>query len=259
MPVIVKQNLEVSIAQLKRSTQSRIKSKEYWENQWDPSKKGSNLTCSNMDKIAKGLEEVSEYTLDLGFGAMHGAKAENLGSNVIGIDISMKALQRAKDKFQNPNFIVADITHLPFKDLSIPVVCSFEVLMHMGQDFSMAMDEIMRVSSDLVIVTLKHADAIIEAAKHSKSSAHFTKFKEATIKSNSDLIGFTENDVYSILSKYGISEFGLEVAGGSKGQGVKNLSPLEKGAKEIMLVYFSKIAEPSPIAKKFDELELFND
>lgn len=259
MPAIIKQKPDVSIAQLKRSSQSRVQSRQYWEDQWDPSKKGSNLTCSNMDKIAKGLEEVSKYTLDLGFGAMHNAKAENLGSNFIGLDISLNALQRAKNKYKEPNFVVADIAHLPFRDLSIPVVCSFEVLMHLGQDFSLAMDEIMRVSSDLVIMTLKHADAIIGASRHSKSSSHFTKFKEATIKSNPDLIGFTENNVYSILSKYGISDFGLEVAGGTDGQGVKNLSPLEKGAKEIMLIYFSKSTEESPIAKKFDELELFND
>lgn len=72
--------------------------------------------------------------LDAGCGCGYGvAILANRTEHIVGIDLSKKAIEFAKNyyNFSNGDFIIADCINLPFKEHSFDVVVSFEVIEHL--------------------------------------------------------------------------------------------------------------------------------
>ena len=69
--------------------------------------------------------------LDVGCGAgRYTERFENLGASIIGIDFSKKMIQKAKARTRMASYVVADATHLPFKDKMFHIVLSALVVNH---------------------------------------------------------------------------------------------------------------------------------
>ena len=65
----------------------------------------------------------------------------------VGIDISRKALLRAKENVRNCNFIEADLRKLPFRDRSADCITCFETLYYLKPDYEKALHEFVRILS----------------------------------------------------------------------------------------------------------------
>lgn len=63
----------------------------------------------------------------------------------VGIDISRKALLRAKEKVENCDFIVGDIRLLPFGERCADCITCFETLYYLKTDYEKALQEFARV------------------------------------------------------------------------------------------------------------------
>lgn len=75
---------------------------------------------------------------------------------LVGLDIELDDLRRATSNVrcrQNVEFILADINHLPFRDLSVHVVLCSEVLEHLV-DPPRALSELSRISCGSVLLTV---------------------------------------------------------------------------------------------------------
>jgi len=85
-----------------------------------------------------------EIVLDCGCGT--GANSGRLakrGSEVVGLDLSKKALLQAKKRYREPHFVLGDTTELPFREASFDVIICSDVLEHIPED-NLAMSEISR-------------------------------------------------------------------------------------------------------------------
>lgn len=103
------------------------------------------------------LPSVSEWSVDLGcgYGRLSGILAEK-SRNLILVDYSMTGMKRARQKMLadgiSASFLLADISHLPFRSGSIDIIAMFRVFHHFP-DPEVAIREIarcMRTSGHLV-------------------------------------------------------------------------------------------------------------
>lgn len=139
--------------------ESLAKEGEAWEDEWKKTIPPKNLTSyrKNM-KIFKKLgfwEESAEAAryipsnrgwtvLDLGCG--NGKSTANIvGKNVFGVDLSVKQLAIAREKFPERQFLVADATKLPFKSNVFDLIVMINVLHHLGNKPRRCLKECYRV------------------------------------------------------------------------------------------------------------------
>lgn len=91
--------------------------------------------------------------LDAGCGTGRFAKPlQVLGFEVVGIDISAKMLERAKEKGAR-NLLLSDICFLPFSDSSFDATISIHVL-HLVKGWSIALREIVRVTRNFLLTCI---------------------------------------------------------------------------------------------------------
>ncbi|MFL6228738.1 MAG: class I SAM-dependent methyltransferase [Pyrinomonadaceae bacterium] len=114
---------------------------------------GWDTRCRNLD-VARALKLIlssGQTLLDVGCGDY--GLADFVGSaNTIGTDINCPT---RRDKSQI--FVQANITSLPFANLSVPVVASIDVLEHLPLDVrDEAVAELVRVARTAVVVTFPH-------------------------------------------------------------------------------------------------------
>lgn len=71
--------------------------------------------------------------LDAGCGYGYGAaRVAELAGLVVGLDISRKAVAaRSRSRLKNMEFLVADSTHMPFRDAAFNLVLAFELIEHL--------------------------------------------------------------------------------------------------------------------------------
>ncbi len=121
--------------------------KEVWEKDsyYRFAQEGSfNISHPGM-RILKNLSEKTEKILDLGCG--EGTRLNYLiGKNKkgVGIDISRTAINLARKKYSNLQFVQADLARIPLKDNSFDLVYSAFVLEHIS-DHNKALNEGIRV------------------------------------------------------------------------------------------------------------------
>ena len=87
--------------------------------------------------FAAGLTE-DKVVLDVACGTGYGVGylADKGSSEVVGVDISMEAVDYARERFSKDNkasFICADAVRLPFLDNAFDIVVSFETIEHIRQ------------------------------------------------------------------------------------------------------------------------------
>jgi len=86
----------------------------------------------------------AQQILDVGCGTGRYAKRfEDLGAHIVGIDVSIKMIRIAKTKTKMTSYIVADASHLPFKDNIFHIVLSALVLNHI-KNLSLFLTEMLR-------------------------------------------------------------------------------------------------------------------
>jgi ubiquinone/menaquinone biosynthesis C-methylase UbiE len=73
--------------------------------------------------------------------------------NIYGIDISKTAIQHAKQKYPNINFVVGDACNLPFEDNSFDLIICSEVIEHLSSPDKL-IDEINRVMENKGVLIL---------------------------------------------------------------------------------------------------------
>lgn len=104
-----------------------------------------------MDKISFIVNTIGYSSLlDIGCGEGIVLSRIEAKGKIVGVDISKKALQIAKNIFPDAKYIVADITDLPFSDKSFDISLCLEVLEHV-EDLNKAAKEIKRVSKNTII------------------------------------------------------------------------------------------------------------
>lgn len=120
---------------------------------------GERFVPNNDNRDAFYWEHITRYNfakpyikdkkvLDLGCGTGYGSsEIIKIGAaNVVGIDISEKAIDFAQKNFRHKriSFQVADATSLPFKNKSFDTILSFEVIEHI-KNYQLFLDEAFRV------------------------------------------------------------------------------------------------------------------
>jgi len=102
-----------------------------------------------VQNIANELKDCRKI-LDAGVGTGRFAKPlQTLGFEVVGIDISVKMLEKAREKGAK-NLFRGDICSLPFKDSSFDATISIHVL-HLVKSWKMALYEMVRVTRKLLL------------------------------------------------------------------------------------------------------------
>lgn len=94
--------------------------------------------------------------LDLGSGLGYGTKTlKRKASLIVGVELSSEALAYAKEYHKGPNFILADIRNLPFKDEVFDFVTAFEVLEHvkMGKRVLTETRRVLKKRGNLILST----------------------------------------------------------------------------------------------------------
>jgi len=112
-----------------------------------------------MNKIIDALQEDLEgfkRILDLGIGTGRFAKPlQDVGFEVVGIDISGKMLEKANEK-GTANLIMGDITTLPFKPSTFDASISIHTL-HLVKNWESALQEMARVTRENLVTILHEA------------------------------------------------------------------------------------------------------
>jgi len=98
------------------------------------------------EKVLSRLMDVvkAQDILDVGCGTGRYTKLfEDLGAHIVGMDLSRKMILIAKTKTKMTSYIVADASHLPFKDNIFHIVLSALVLNHI-KNLSLFLTEMLR-------------------------------------------------------------------------------------------------------------------
>ena len=104
------------------------------------------LDTFEKDKLIGLIGDINgKKILDVGCGTGRIVnKLRNMGSDIIGLDISKGMIDIAKKKFPKVKFIEGDIENLPFKDNEFDLVIASFVIVHL-KDLQKAFDEVYRV------------------------------------------------------------------------------------------------------------------
>jgi len=155
------------------------------------------ITCLFIQKILKQLEKNNpKIILDVGCGTGYITDIINrsMDANIICCDMNSNRISFAKTQFHLET-IIADITHLPFKNSSFDMVLAIEIIEHLP-NIESALNEIKRVTKKNIIITVPNDPYFMIAnflrGKNLKSFGnppdHINHFNKKTLK--------------SILSKY---------------------------------------------------------
>ncbi len=98
---------------------------------------------STIEEIIREFIPSECYVLDLGCGS--GKLLRDLFPRGVGVDLSAKLIGFAHDKRANHDYIVADIKHLPFRELRFPAVVCIDVLEHVD-DTEQLINELKRIT-----------------------------------------------------------------------------------------------------------------
>ena len=157
---------------MERVTEKNINTKEYWDDfDNDGFMEADRKRGGNICRFSHIVEMLVPNADILDVGCLNGnlynfieEKRRNIGS-FTGIDLSDKLIERAKQRFPDQKWQVADCYSLPFEDNSFDVVTALEVMEHIEEPKKM-LAEMMRVtrSNGSVIITTPNNNFVKDAA-----------------------------------------------------------------------------------------------
>ncbi len=120
-----------------------------------------NIELEHVHRYLQAREiSVDKVVLDIASGEGYGsAMLARRARRVIGVDISLEAIQHAGVRYQKNNleFVVGSCSHIPLSDSSVDMVVSFETIEHHDQHEQM-MQEIKRVLSPTGCLVISSPD-----------------------------------------------------------------------------------------------------
>jgi len=138
-----------------RTKDININTPEYWNSLCSRHGGGERDDLERFNPI---VEEADGSVLDVGcfFGHLFNHLYESGCTPVVGIDISLEAIKRARKNYPSCIFIVAKADALPFRDLSFDTVTSAETLEHLD-DYKIGLAEAERVGKKIVFSVPKES------------------------------------------------------------------------------------------------------
>ena len=114
------------------------------------------LTSRTTARIAR-LIKIFSHELSLDAGCGDGVYLSFFNGNVIGMDIDLTALKKAKNLERKPSLILGDVGFLPFRDKVFRFVSSSSVLDHLYEkDCDHVMSELQRVTNEKLVVDVSN-------------------------------------------------------------------------------------------------------
>ena len=157
---------------MERVTEKNINTKEYWDGFDNDAfmevdrKRGGNICRFShiLELLAPNVDILDVGCLNGNFYDFIKEKNRNIKS-FIGIDLSDKLIERAKKRFPEQEWQVADCHTLPFEDNSFDVVTALEIMEHIEEPKKM-LSEMMRVTrqNGSVIITTPNNNFVKDAA-----------------------------------------------------------------------------------------------
>lgn len=160
---------------MERIKQENINTKEYWDSfsndayqEVDRKRGGNRCKFSTVRDL---ITETSQHNF-LDIGCLNGnfynflKESEFMGiDSFTGVDISDALIERAKNRFPEQEWLVADCEKLPFDDNSFDVVTLMEILEHV-ENPKKALQEARRVckSEGSIIITVPNEERIKDAS-----------------------------------------------------------------------------------------------
>lgn len=134
-----------------------VKDRVFWDAEWRcypqrPANSYAHMIIPTNDIAGKRVLEVG--CGDLIYSNVTDAK------NVVGLDISMNALRRAAEYIPSPPLVVTmgDAIRLPFRSNFFDTSIAIDTLALLGRQYYKALEEMCRVTRDVVIFTMIHQD-----------------------------------------------------------------------------------------------------
>lgn len=200
-----------------------------WEDEWKTglSKKTLAAYKKNMSifkklgfweecgEAANKIKTEKDYViLDLGCG--NGVSTAYLsGKTVVGVDLSLKQLIRAKKKYPNRNFLVGDATKLPFKSNTFDLIVAINLLHHLSDKTDTGLKECYRVlkkGGKLLTVdpnlTNPFGFTTRELFKLFKLKSSMPKFPQFALQS--DEYQFTKDSYYKVFNDSPFKNFKIK-------------------------------------------------
>lgn len=159
----------------------------------------------------KRYESVTKYAkignniLDIGCGLGWGTNflSSKSEGNVIGVDIDLSTIRKAKKKYENIDFILCNASNLPFKDESFEIIVSIENIEHIENQVDY-IKEIYRIATSSLIITTPNEGNLINrfvdiiGYKRTTNPYHVHEFTYA------ELIHLLESNNFKIVGSKGL-------------------------------------------------------
>jgi len=137
-----------------------------------------NIELEHLHRYLQASEFAADkVVLDIASGEGYGsAMLASRACNVIGVDISIEAIQHARGRYKNENleYMVGSCADIPLPDASIDVVVSFETIEHHDQHEQM-MQEIKRVLRPAGMVLISSPDKYQYSVESGQSNSFHVK------------------------------------------------------------------------------------
>jgi ubiquinone/menaquinone biosynthesis C-methylase UbiE len=168
----------------------------------------------------------TQAILDVGCGTGRYTKLlEDLGARMVGIDISKKMIHMAKTKTKLASYIVADASHLPFRDNVFHIVLSALVINHI-EDLNLFLTEMLRTcrkGGELIMSTIWREGfrEVKEFPEYFGKNAEFTVQEylyppNILHKALSGLGARVTNSIISLYIDYGEGQKGIHIVKAKK-------------------------------------------
>lgn len=133
---------------IRKTQQENINTVDFWNRKWGSHGGGERNDVERFKPMAR---KAGGIACDVGCGFGHLCKYlyDRGCEPVVGVDFSVEAIKRAKKNYPFCTFLVAEATHLPFRDSSFDSVTLSEVLEHLT-DFEEGLREAERVSEKII-------------------------------------------------------------------------------------------------------------
>lgn len=153
-------------------------------------------------KFYEELKDLKANILDIGCGDL-GCWSEDVKNqiNLVGLDISKIALQRAKAINRKFKLVFGVAQNLPFKENSFDNAICIETIMYVGPDYKQVLEELKRVSKKDIVLTFSHKDYTEKQGISVKDN--IAEYRQ--LIGNKPIAVFNEDDVIKLMKELNLN------------------------------------------------------